>query len=73
MTLLELLKRTNHNQKIDLFNHNCTIILLDLTPKEIIDTLLSKFEKNFRAIINCEIEQIFVEDNNLEIILKKSF
>ena len=73
MTLLELLKRINHSQKIDLFNHNCTIIALDLTSKEIIDTLLSKFEKNFRAIINFEIEQIYVEDNNLEITLKKSF
>ena len=71
--LLELLKRTNHNQKIDLFNHNCSIIVLDLTSKEIIDTLLTQFEKNFRKIINCEIEQIYVEDGNLEIALKENF
>lgn len=73
MTLLELLKRVNHSQKIDLFNSNCTIIVFDLTNKEIIDTLLTKFEKNFRAIMNCEIGQIYVEEGNLEITLKKSF
>ena len=73
MTLLELLKRTNRNQKIDLFNCNCTVIALDLTNKEIINTLLTEFEKNFLKIINCDIEQICVADKNLEVTLKESF
>lgn len=72
MTLLELLKRISHKQKIDLFNDNCTIIALDVERNEIIDILLLKFEKNFRNIINCEVRQIYVE-KNLVITLKNSF
>ena len=72
MTLLELLKRTDKNQKIDIFNNNCSIITLNLTRKEIIDTLLTKFEKSFREIINCEIEKIRATEN-LEITLSKNF
>ena len=72
MTVLELLKRIAHKQKIDLVNANCTIIALDVERNEIIDILLLKFEKNFREMINCEIEQIYVE-KNLVITLKNSF
>lgn len=72
MTLLELLKRISHKQKIDLFNDNCTIIALDVERNEIIDILLLKFEKNFRNIINCEVRQIYVE-KNLVITLQNSF
>lgn len=72
MTLLELLKRISHKQKIDLFNDNCTIIALDVERNEIIDILLLKFEKKFREIINCEVRQIYVE-KNLVITLQNSF
>ena len=72
MTLLELLKRINYKQKIDLFNDNCTIITIDVTRSEIVDILLLKFEKQFRDILNCEVQSIYVEEN-LVITLKKSF
>ena len=72
MTLLELLKRVSDRQKIDIFNENCTIITLDATRSETIELIQLKHEKNFRDIINCEVQQIYVEEN-LVITLKGSF
>lgn len=68
--LLELLKITNHNQKIDLFNNNCSIIVLDVVCKKIIDILIVHYPL---TIFNCEIEKISVEDGSLEITLKENF
>lgn len=72
MTLLELLKRIHYKQKIDLFNNNCTVLLLDKTREEIINLLLTEKQEKFREILNCEIQMIEA-NNNLSIELQKSF
>ena len=69
MTLLKLLKRITPEQKIDLFDYDCAVLATDCTRTEIIDILLLKHEKNYRRIINSDIQFICV-DKNLHISLR---
>lgn len=76
MTLLELLKRISPLQKIDLFDYDCTVLATDCTRTEIIDILLLKHEKDYRRIINSDIQSICLYTKSnvsiLDIDLKQS-
>ena len=72
MTLLELLKRTYEQQKIDLYNEDCTIVTIEKNRQELINEIITKHEKEFRNIINSEVTMIDVTDNYiLRITIKR--